>query len=346
MPLAPGSSNEVVSRNIREMMHAGHPQKQAIAAAMRNAGRSRKGFALGGAPGVPLGSAPGGGFNIGIDGPSSMGSSWSPSGFGVPGQSGLGVPGGARGVADPTVRPLSGNEGNWSGQTPPPTQASTPAAPTSMQPYGHVAPLPPSIGLTRQGGGMVPWFARSEARNMLHTGPITSTVPGRTDRHALKVPGGSYVLPADYISHLGQSNTNAGMAKATLMFGRTGPFGAPIAKVAQGRGAIRAPPAPRLAEARSLGHMPTPFATHSNKFSPATPFGSAAGGGLYQGGVPEGDDGVDIMGAGGEFVVHPDIVRAIGSGNIKHGHQILDEHVMDKRREHVKTLTKLPPPAK
>lgn len=41
MPLKPGKSNAVVSENIREMMASGHPQKQAIAAAMSKAGRSR-----------------------------------------------------------------------------------------------------------------------------------------------------------------------------------------------------------------------------------------------------------------------------------------------------------------
>lgn len=42
MPLKKGKSKSVISENIREMMHAGHPQKQAIAAAMRQAGKSRK----------------------------------------------------------------------------------------------------------------------------------------------------------------------------------------------------------------------------------------------------------------------------------------------------------------
>lgn len=42
MPLMEGSSDEVISENIREMMHAGHPQKQAIAAAYQKAGRGRK----------------------------------------------------------------------------------------------------------------------------------------------------------------------------------------------------------------------------------------------------------------------------------------------------------------
>ncbi len=37
MPLAPGSSRETISHNIREMMESGHPQKQAVAAALSNA---------------------------------------------------------------------------------------------------------------------------------------------------------------------------------------------------------------------------------------------------------------------------------------------------------------------
>lgn len=41
MPLKRGSSKKVISSNIREMMHAGRPQKQAVAAAMRMAGKSR-----------------------------------------------------------------------------------------------------------------------------------------------------------------------------------------------------------------------------------------------------------------------------------------------------------------
>jgi hypothetical protein len=39
MPLEPGSDSETKSRNISEMRHAGHPQDQAVAAAMENARR-------------------------------------------------------------------------------------------------------------------------------------------------------------------------------------------------------------------------------------------------------------------------------------------------------------------
>lgn len=39
MPLKPGSSQEVISNNISEMRKSGHPEKQAVAAAMHNAGK-------------------------------------------------------------------------------------------------------------------------------------------------------------------------------------------------------------------------------------------------------------------------------------------------------------------
>lgn len=42
MPLKKGSSKKVISSNIRTEMKHGKPQKQAIAIAMRKAGRSRK----------------------------------------------------------------------------------------------------------------------------------------------------------------------------------------------------------------------------------------------------------------------------------------------------------------
>ena len=42
MPLKPGKSRAVVSANIREMIAAGHPQKVAVAAALRSAGVPKK----------------------------------------------------------------------------------------------------------------------------------------------------------------------------------------------------------------------------------------------------------------------------------------------------------------
>lgn len=42
MPLKPGSSRKVISENIHEMVAAGHPVKQAVAASLHNAHYKRK----------------------------------------------------------------------------------------------------------------------------------------------------------------------------------------------------------------------------------------------------------------------------------------------------------------
>jgi len=42
VPLKKGKKPEIISENIRELIHAGHPQKQAVAIAMRTAGKKKK----------------------------------------------------------------------------------------------------------------------------------------------------------------------------------------------------------------------------------------------------------------------------------------------------------------
>lgn len=50
------------------------------------------------------------------------------------------------------------------------------------------------------------------------TGPLHSEVPGRTDHLAIDVPAGSYILPADVVSGLGEGNTSAGTRLLNQMF--------------------------------------------------------------------------------------------------------------------------------
>jgi hypothetical protein len=42
MPLKSGSSQKTIGNNIKEMVAAGHPRKQAIAAALHKSGKSKK----------------------------------------------------------------------------------------------------------------------------------------------------------------------------------------------------------------------------------------------------------------------------------------------------------------
>lgn len=191
-----------------------------------------------------------------------------------------------------------------------------PAFGNRMQPMGQPAMRPIAglgsmhpMGFAAGGLAPAPWYVRQEARSM-HTGPILSAVPGRTDRHNMNVPPNSYVLPADHVSSLGQGNTQAGMSILNRMFA---PYGLQMPKMGHGAGP---PKPPRMMSDRG-----------------------GARGTQAAGGVP-------IIAAGGEYVVPPHVVAAIGGGDPKHGHEILDRWVVENRKKHVKTLKGLPGPAK
>jgi hypothetical protein len=64
--------------------------------------------------------------------------------------------------------------------------------------------------------------AKRKDGGAVHVGPIDSNVPGRTDEHEMNVEDGSYVLPSECISHLGQNNTEAGFEVAKRMFPDSG----------------------------------------------------------------------------------------------------------------------------
>ena len=65
----------------------------------------------------------------------------------------------------------------------------------------------------REGG--VP---KDMAKRVVHEGPINVKIPGRTDRLPIHVYSGSYVLPADIVSGLGEGNTLAGNDVIKRMF--------------------------------------------------------------------------------------------------------------------------------
>ena len=142
-------------------------------------------------------------------------------------------------------------------------------------------------------------------------GPIVSAVPGRTDKHEMDVASGSYVLPSSHVASMGEDNTLAGMAHIKHI----GAHG--IRKLAHSaKGAKDIISKHRLK--RALGG-----ATDDNTGHP-----------------------IPVVTAGGEHVMSPDDGRVVGDGDVSLGHKLLDNWVVQNRKEHVKTLQKLAPPAK
>jgi hypothetical protein len=69
-------------------------------------------------------------------------------------------------------------------------------------------------------------------------------------------------------------------------------------------------------------------------------------GGLAHGGRPNphDPDKVSIIAAGGEYIVPPEVVRHIGGGNEKRGHDLLDGLVKRVRDHSMRWLRRAPPP--
>lgn len=147
----------------------------------------------------------------------------------------------------------------------------------------------------------------------LHVGPIHSAVAGRTDHLNMHVPKGAYVLPADIVSGVGESNTAAGFKVIRTLFGE-----------------------PDYVEGEPYGVAPARL-----------PYGVNSPGRAEGGAAPAiEDEGVPIIAAGGEVVLSPAQVRRIGKGSLDDGHKILDLFVKQVRANNISTLRKLPGPKK
>ena len=157
-----------------------------------------------------------------------------------------------------------------------------------------------------------------------HSGIINMAVGGRTDHIPMNVLEGSYVLPADIVSGLGEGNTLAGSKVIDNMF-KSGPFGT------------------RVPEFRASSRFPSP-GYQMKTSSPYEPVRVSADGGKIE--HAKNSRPVPIIAAGGEYVVHPEVVQQLGGGDMDAGHKWLDNFVKYVREHTVKTLRKLPPPRK
>ena len=183
-------------------------------------------------------------------------------------------------------------------------------------------------------------------------GLLDSSGYGRTDTLPINVPSGSYVLPADVVSGLGQGNTIAGAKMLDLVFSGM-PYhyegGAYGSRLPEGKKGPGAPPAPAPHTSPGFPNPPSPI----NSAGPGAPPGTPTGGVNLSAPLPQMKKGgaiphkkVAIIAAGGEYVIHPDIVRYLGGGDISNGHKFLDHFVKDVRSRTHKTLKSLPGPAK
>lgn len=103
-------------------------------------------------------------------------------------------------------------------------QASNPVMPSlaaGVAPIGSSMPGPaqnastPFLRPMKRGGTAHGKLIKHKG---MTTGPLVSTVPGRTDLHLTHVPSGSYVIPADIVSGHGQGNSLAGMEHLHNLF--------------------------------------------------------------------------------------------------------------------------------
>jgi hypothetical protein len=155
-------------------------------------------------------------------------------------------------------------------------------------------------------------YTKSDPKFMMskvHEGPIHSPVAGRTDHLPMNVASGSYVIPADIISAMGEGNTMAGFKVARKMFSSQ-PY---------------------------MVNEKQPYDSAEQPYSEGKPYGARAAGGAAP---------VEIVAAGGEYVISPKDVLKLGGGDMDHGHASLDEFVKSYRQKTIHTLKKLPGPKK
>ncbi|HVT27657.1 MAG TPA: hypothetical protein VHE81_06525 [Lacipirellulaceae bacterium] len=168
-------------------------------------------------------------------------------------------------------------------ETPPASPGSQTAASDELKRF-FGAKQAPDLRDLKATGGAVDGHGQ---QGKVVSGPLHAASGGRTDVLPIDVAAGSYVIPSDIVSALGEGNTLAGT--------------------------------------RVLGEM---FPAQAPKLAYAT-----------GGKVP-------ILAAGGEHVLSPEQVAAVGGGDLNQGHAILDAWVKNTRNDTIKTLRSLPGPQK
>lgn len=169
------------------------------------------------------------------------------------------------------------------------------------------------------------------ANDRVYAGPLHSHVPGRTDKINLNVKPGSYVVPADVTSMMGEGNTLAGTTVLKVMFGQKALTG--DVKAPEGR--------PNYQERHMEHHLMQP----GRMIEPQqleSRSGPMADGGSAN---PQTQGAIPVIVAGGEHIITPEEIVA-KFGDLKHGHNALDHMVLAARAREIERLKNAPPPKK